>query len=70
MNKQIAAKLGLSEVTVKVHRARAMRKMSARTLADLVKMIARISAGGINLLACRICMFIYEGMGPNFPVSA
>jgi FixJ family two-component response regulator len=41
LNKQIAAKLGLSEVTVKVHRASAMRKMGAKSLADLVRMIAR-----------------------------
>jgi len=39
LNKQIAAKLGLSEVTVKLHRAHAMRKMDAQTLADLVRMI-------------------------------
>jgi FixJ family two-component response regulator len=38
MNKQVAADLGLSEVTVKIHRAAAMRKMGARTLADLVRM--------------------------------
>jgi FixJ family two-component response regulator len=38
-NKQVAAELGLSEVTVKVHRAKAMRKMHAKGLADLVKMI-------------------------------
>lgn len=38
MNKQIAHELDLSEVTVKIHRGNAMRKMGARTLADLVKM--------------------------------
>ena len=38
MNKQVAADLGLSEITVKIHRAAAMRKMGARTLADLVRM--------------------------------
>jgi FixJ family two-component response regulator len=38
MNKQIAAELGLSEVTVKIHRGAAMRKMGARSLADLVRM--------------------------------
>ena len=38
MNKQIAGKIGISEVTVKIHRRRAMRKMGARTFADLVKM--------------------------------
>jgi FixJ family two-component response regulator len=38
MNKQIAAKLGVSEVTVKVHRGSVMKKMGARSLADLVRM--------------------------------
>ena len=38
MNKQIAGELGLSEVTVKIHRGAAMRKMGARSLADLVRM--------------------------------
>jgi FixJ family two-component response regulator len=37
MNKQVAGDLGLSEITVKIHRAAAMRKMGARTLADLVR---------------------------------
>jgi FixJ family two-component response regulator len=38
MNKQVAGDLKLSEITVKIHRAAAMRKMGARTLADLVRM--------------------------------
>lgn len=38
MNKQIAAEMGLSEITVKIHRGHAMKKMQARTFADLVKM--------------------------------
>jgi FixJ family two-component response regulator len=38
MNKQVAGDLGLSEITVKIHRAAAMRKMGAKTLADLVRM--------------------------------
>jgi FixJ family two-component response regulator len=38
LNKQVAAELGLSEITVKIHRGSAMRKMEARTLADLVRM--------------------------------
>ena len=38
MNKQVAGDLGVSEVTVKLHRGAAMRKMGARTLADLVRM--------------------------------
>jgi FixJ family two-component response regulator len=38
MNKQVAGELGLSEITVKIHRGSAMKKMGARTLADLVRM--------------------------------
>ncbi len=38
MNKQIAHELALSEITVKIHRGNAMRKMGAATFADLVKM--------------------------------
>jgi len=36
LNKQIAAEMGLSEITVKIHRGHAMRKMGARTLPELV----------------------------------
>ncbi|MCA1326785.1 response regulator transcription factor [Herbaspirillum sp. alder98] len=38
LNKQIAGQLGTSEVTVKIHRGNAMKKMQARTFADLVRM--------------------------------
>lgn len=38
MNKQIAAEMKLAEITVKLHRANVMRKMGARSLADLVRM--------------------------------
>jgi FixJ family two-component response regulator len=38
LNKQIAADLGLAEITVKIHRGAAMKKMGARSLADLVRM--------------------------------
>jgi FixJ family two-component response regulator len=38
MNKQIAAEIGVSEVTVKVHRGNVMRKMGAKSLADLIRM--------------------------------
>jgi FixJ family two-component response regulator len=37
MNKQIAAELGLAEITVKIHRGHIMKKMAARSLADLVR---------------------------------
>jgi FixJ family two-component response regulator len=38
MNKQIAAEIGITEITVKVHRANVMRKMGAKSLAQLVRM--------------------------------
>ncbi|WGM40712.1 response regulator transcription factor [Caulobacter sp. NIBR1757] len=38
LNKQVAGDLNLSEITVKIHRGSAMRKMQARSLADLVRM--------------------------------
>ncbi len=43
LNKQIAAELNLSEVTVKVHRRHVMRKMKAKSLADLVRMADKLS---------------------------
>jgi FixJ family two-component response regulator len=42
LNKQIAAELGTVEKTIKVHRARMMRKMGVRTVADLVRLVASI----------------------------
>jgi FixJ family two-component response regulator len=42
LNKQVGAELGICEITVKAHRGRVMRKMNARSLADLVTMAARL----------------------------
>ncbi len=42
LNKQIAAEIGTTENTVKAHRGRAMEKMQAESLADLVKMVERL----------------------------
>lgn len=42
MNKQVAARLELSEITVKIHRGNVMRKMAAQSLADLVRMAEQL----------------------------
>jgi FixJ family two-component response regulator len=46
LNKQVASELTVTEKTVKVHRARAIRKMGAQSLPDLVRMAARLGIPG------------------------
>ena len=46
LNKQIAAELGASEATVKLHRGRAMQKMRADSLADLIRMAEKLAVAG------------------------
>jgi DNA-binding CsgD family transcriptional regulator len=48
MNKQVGGELGISEITVKAHRGRMVRKMKARSLANLVIMAARLQAAGVS----------------------
>ena len=47
LNKQIAADLGIAEKTIKVHRARAMEKMGASSLADLVRKTFELEVGAV-----------------------
>ena len=49
LNKQIAAEIGLSEATVKLHRGRVMKKMGAASLVDLVRMVDRLSSDDSRL---------------------
>jgi FixJ family two-component response regulator len=45
MNKQIAGEIGLSEITVKIHRGHAMKKMNAKSFAELVRMAEVLELG-------------------------
>ena len=48
LNKQVGGDLGISEITVKAHRGRVMRKMLARSLPDLVNMAARLGHATVS----------------------
>ncbi|HZZ92251.1 MAG TPA: response regulator transcription factor [Usitatibacter sp.] len=45
LNKQVAAALGISEITVKVHRRHVMQKLGARSLPEMVRMVERLGLG-------------------------
>jgi len=48
LNKQIAFEMGISEKTIKVHRARVMQKMQAESLADLVRLAEKVGIGSAS----------------------
>jgi FixJ family two-component response regulator len=66
LNKQIAARLGLSEVTVKIHRANVMRKMQARSLAQLVREASLYNAEGLPV--CRSIPSVGRPFGMGKPL--
>lgn len=49
LNKQVAAELGISEITVKAHRGRVMRKMQAHSLAELVGLVGALGTGNTTI---------------------
>jgi FixJ family two-component response regulator len=52
LNKQVAGELAISEVTVKAHRGKMMRKMMAVSLADLVNMAVRLRPSSVPEVCC------------------
>jgi FixJ family two-component response regulator len=65
LNKQVAAELGISEITVKAHRGRVMQKMRAGSFAELVKTASRLS-----LELSRVSTFLArDGLGSDYPRS-
>jgi FixJ family two-component response regulator len=52
LNKQIAYEIGVSEITVKVHRGQVMRKMQAASLPDLARMADRLNLTGEKSQSC------------------
>jgi FixJ family two-component response regulator len=63
-NKLIAADLDLSEMTVKVHRGQAMRKMRARSLPELVRIADRLAGACSNVVGD-----LYQSYSPSRPAS-
>jgi FixJ family two-component response regulator len=49
LNKQVGGELGISEITVKAHRGQAMQKMKAGSLAELVKMAAKLRTNHVPI---------------------
>ena len=73
LNKQVGGELGISEITVKAHRGNVMRKMKADSLADLVKMAARLRLAPVTAVTRTRCFSAAVSIGSfgrRLPVAA
>ncbi len=66
MNKQIAAEIGIAEITVKIHRGHLMKKMGARSLADLVRMAEILGVRRAKPSACKPKYYFRAVLGVAF----
>ena len=65
LNKQVGGELGISEITVKAHRAQVMRKMRAESLADLVRIATRLETIPIGESSESYHQFLFSS--PDYP---
>jgi FixJ family two-component response regulator len=65
LNKQVGGELGISEITVKAHRAQVMRKMRAESLADLVRIATRLESILIGESSGSSHQFLFSS--PDYP---
>jgi FixJ family two-component response regulator len=65
LNKQVGGELGISEITVKAHRAQVMRKMRAESLADLVRIATRLETVLVGESSGSTDQFVFSS--PDYP---
>jgi FixJ family two-component response regulator len=64
-NKLVGAELGISDITVKVHRARMMRKLQAQSLAELMNMATRLSLAAAPSDQCEVRRAVVSHLAPH-----
>jgi len=68
-NKQIAHQLELSEMTIKVHRSQALRKMRAKSLVDLVRMADKLGVSTESPKRSNLCRVLAIGISGDLPTA-